>query len=43
MKLYRGWIRRGEKHMLFETMRDNLKIGDQVFTCGEFWAVEVIF
>lgn len=43
MKLYRGWARNGEKHMLFETMKENLKIGDQLFSCGENWIVEIIF
>ena len=44
MKIYRGWMKSGLDHCLFETMKENLSIGDTLTdTWGREWEVEVIF
>lgn len=44
MKIYRGWMKSGIDHCLFETMKENLKIGDFITDAfGREWEVEVIF
>lgn len=44
MKIYRGWMKSGLDHCLFETMKESLKIGDTLTDAfGREWEVEVIF
>lgn len=43
-KLYRGWMKSGLDHCLFETMAEDLKIGDTLTDIfGRVWEIEVIF
>lgn len=43
-KLYRGWMKSGLDHCLFETIANDLKIGDTLTDAfGRVWIVEVIF
>ena len=43
-KLYRGWMKSGLDHCLFETIANDLKTGDTLTDAfGRVWIVEVIF
>ncbi len=44
MKLYRGWVKDGIDHMLFETMAEHLEVGDTLEDAfGRVWIVDIIF
>lgn len=44
MKIYKGWMKSGLGHCLFEAMKEKLKIGDTLTDAfGREWEIEVIF
>lgn len=40
---FRGWVKSGCDHMLFETLCESLEIGEKIEINGRLWEVEVIF